>query len=156
MKIILRCGGVVRQGPERELVNDFIQRANGLTSACGFRNVSEEQVDLRREKTRSAETQKLLPRVDGSIRRVILDERGKALTSRDIARYVSQLRDDGISEFQLVIGGADGFEPVDIPPGTQKWSFGVQTWPHKLVRVMAAEQIYRSLSILAQTPYHRD
>jgi 23S rRNA (pseudouridine1915-N3)-methyltransferase len=55
-----------------------------------------------------------------------------------------------------VIGGADGFEPSALPNGAIRWRFGVQTWPHKLVRVMIAEQVYRALSILSGSPYHRD
>lgn len=87
---------------------------------------------------------------------IVMDERGKSLSSRDISKKVSKLRDDGISELIIVIGGADGFEPSAIPNGAEKWSFGNQTWPHKLVRVMLAEQLYRALSILSGSPYHRD
>lgn len=85
-----------------------------------------------------------------------MDERGKALTSRQIAQQLAHWRDNGISEAHFVIGGADGFEPANIPARAVRWSFGTQVWPHKLVRVMLCEQLYRALSILAGTPYHRD
>ena len=156
MRITLRSGGVIRNGPERDLIDDYIKRANGLTRNTGFQSVNEDQIDLKKEKNRRDETQKLLPGLPASTFRVILDERGKSVSSRDIAKHLAKARDDGYTEFEFVIGGADGFEPAAIPAGTIKWSFGIQTWPHKLVRIMLAEQVYRALSILARTPYHRD
>ncbi|MGJ8564212.1 MAG: 23S rRNA (pseudouridine(1915)-N(3))-methyltransferase RlmH [Alphaproteobacteria bacterium] len=156
MKIVLRAGGVIRKGPERDMIDDYMNRANGLVSACGFHSVSEQQVDLRREKTRTSETETLLGTRSAGRHSIILDERGKQPTSRQIARKFDDLRQNGISELVITIGGADGFEPASIPQGTEKWAFGPQTWPHKMVRVMMSEQIYRALSILAGTPYHRD
>lgn len=156
MKITLRAGGVIRSGAERELIDDYLKRANGLTKGCGFHSVSEQQVDLRKEKSRSAETQTLLGSSPPSSTLIIMDERGKSLTSRQMAQKVAKLRDEGLAELVICIGGADGFEPGDIPAGTERWCFGQQTWPHKMVRIMLAEQIYRALSILARTPYHRD
>ena len=135
-------------------------RAQGLARGTGFLSVEEQAVELKGQHDRAAETAKLLSAVTASDELILLDERGKSPTSREIARHFSRLRDDGIPTSYLVIGGADGFEPSvvkDIRPGRiTKWSFGAQTWPHKMVRVMAAEQIYRALSILARTPYHRD
>ncbi len=155
MKLIIRAAGTVRIGPERTLVDDYLKRANGLTSRCGFHSVSEQEIDLRKCKSRSEETQKLFYDHHRSVRYIALDERGENLTSRQIAKTLSVWQMDG-TDICLVIGGADGFEPSDLPNMVHKWSFGSQTWPHKLVRVMAAEQMYRALSILANTPYHRD
>jgi 23S rRNA (pseudouridine1915-N3)-methyltransferase len=160
VKIILRAGGLLRSGPEKSLVDDYMTRAQGLARGTGFLSVEEQAVELKGQHDRAAETAKLLSAVTASDELILLDERGKSPTSREIARHFSRLRDDGIPTSYLVIGGADGFEPSvvkDIRPGRiTKWSFGAQTWPHKMVRVMAAEQIYRALSILARTPYHRD
>ncbi len=156
MKLILRCGGILRAGPERELVDDYLKRANSLAGRCGLHSVTEDQVDLKKCKNRQDETEKLISQSGSSTQIIALDERGKALTSRQIAKSVTRLRNDGCSEIIFLIGGADGFEPSALPAGTIKWSLGTQTWPHKLVRVMIAEQVYRALSILAGTPYHRD
>lgn len=156
MRLHLRAGGVIRKGPERQLVDDYLKRANGLAKACGFHSLTETQIDLRSAKSRAAQTQQLLGGMDPSHKLIVLDERGKSLSSRAIASQLAQWRDEGISEAVFVIGGADGFEPKDIPKGAIKWSFGTQVWPHKLVRVMLSEQLYRALSILARTPYHRD
>jgi 23S rRNA (pseudouridine1915-N3)-methyltransferase len=160
VKLILRAGGVLRSGPEKTLIDDYMARAQGLARGTGFLAVEEQGVELKGQYDRASETRKLLSVVDASDELIILDEHGKSPTSRDIARHFSRLRDDGVGVSYMVIGGADGFEPSVIkemrPGRITKWSFGAQTWPHKMVRVMAAEQIYRALSILAKTPYHRD
>jgi len=159
MKIVLRAGGVMRSGPEREMVDDYITRASGLARATGFISVTEDSVDLRAAKTRRDETLRLLDGVPNTARIIILDERGKTPTSRQIAKHFEAARDDGVAASYLLIGGADGFDPDTLrsaAPQVTRWALGPQTWPHKLVRVMAAEQIYRALSILARTPYHRD
>ena len=156
MKIILRAGGVIRAGPEREMIDDYLRRAQGLARGTGFLSVEEQQVDLRSAKSRATETQMLLGDMPAGAKLVIFDERGKTPTSRQISTQFANWRDDSIRQLVLVIGGADGFEPSSIPAGTTRWAFGPQTWPHKMVRMMAAEQIYRALSILARTPYHRD
>jgi len=101
----------------------------------------------------------LLDNIPNQARIIILDERGKTPKSREIAKHFAALRDDGIAATYFLIGGADGFDPDTLKsaaPHVTRWALGPQTWPHKLVRVMAAEQIYRALSILAGTPYHRD
>lgn len=156
MKIIIRAGGILRSSPERELVDDYIKRANGLTSRCGFHSVAEQAVELKKCKDRSEETQKIVSGLPPATKLIVLDERGKTPTSRQISTQLKSAQDDGIAQFIIAIGGADGFEPSLIPNGSVKWAFGQQTWPHKLVRVMAAEQMYRALSIIAGTPYHRD
>jgi len=160
MRIILRAGGVLRKGPEYELVQDYVTRAQGLARGTGFLGVAEEPIDLKGQHNRASETEKLLSGILPSDELILLDERGKSPTSRDIAGHFDRLKQDGIANCYILIGGADGFDPASVtsarPGRITKWSFGHQTWPHKMVRVMAAEQIYRALSILAGTPYHRD
>lgn len=155
-KIIIRAGGAMRAGPERDMVDDYIKRANLLARQTGFLCVEEQAVDVRNCKTREEETLKLFEPIPNTALCFALDERGKAFASRQMAKTLSQARDDGQSEIYLVIGAADGFEPSAIPSTARKWSLGTQTWPHKLVRIMIAEQTYRALSILGGTPYHRD
>ncbi len=155
MKIVLRASGLMKSGPERDLTDDYIIRAQHLGRGLGIPDITEAAIDTRSAKSRSAETQMILAPYAGA-RLVILDERGKSITSRQMANQMTAWRDSAESAVVFAIGGADGFEPGDIPAGAVKWSFGTQVWPHKLVRVMMAEQIYRSLSIMAGTPYHRD
>lgn len=156
MKLILRAGGAMRAGPEREMVDDYLKRAQFMARGLGFLDVEEHSVELGKCRNRREETEKLTGNLPDGAVFFVLDERGKSLTSRQLSKTLTRLRDDGHSAAVFLIGGADGFEPVALPPSIHKISFGTQTWPHKLVRVMLAEQIYRALSILAGTPYHRD
>lgn len=156
MKIIIRAGGVLRKGPEHDMVQDYMKRAASLARNCGFLGVEIQSVDLSKCKTRAAETQQLLSIATPNNPIVILDERGKDLTSRQISHQFSSWRDNGHGTAHILIGGADGFEPDSLPKGVIAWRFGAQTWPHKLVRVMITEQVYRALSILNGSPYHRD
>ena len=156
MKITVRAAGLIKSGPERELINDYLKRANGIARNLGISNVTESAVDTRKAKSRSDETNIILANSNASDILVVLDERGKALSSRQMAKQISGWRDEGRSQLIIAIGAADGFEQSALPPNAIKWSLGIQTWPHKLVRVMIFEQIYRALSILAGSPYHRD
>ena len=155
MKITLRASGLIKSGPERDLIDDYIARARHLSRSLGITDIAESAVDTRSAKSRAQETAMILSSYEHA-RIIILDENGKGLTSRQIARKIQTWRDDGDKHIVFAIGGADGFEPSALPASVTQWSFGAQVWPHKLVRVMLAEQIYRALSILSGTPYHRD
>jgi 23S rRNA (pseudouridine1915-N3)-methyltransferase len=156
MKITIRAAGLIKSGPERELIDDYVKRAKLLGRGLGISDISESAVDIRGAKSRLIETQTILSTTAPSDILIILDERGQDLSSRDIAKKIDQWRNMGGANVTIAIGGADGFEPAALPQGVQKWRLGRQTWPHKMVRVMIAEQVYRALSILARTPYHRD
>jgi len=111
VKLILRAGGILRNGPEKTLVDDYITRAQGLARSTGFLSVEEQGVELKGQYDRAAETTKLLSTINASDELILLDERGKSPTSRDIAAHFLHLRDDGVPASYIVIGGADGFEP---------------------------------------------
>lgn len=156
MKLIIRAAGLIKSGPERDMLDDYLRRARGLSRNFGITTIDESAIDLRGAKSRSDETQSILSIAGPNSVVVIMDERGKSLTSRQIAAQIMRWREAGHSEVIFAIGGADGFEPSALPAAHVNWRFGQQVWPHKLLRVMLAEQIYRALSILAKTPYHRD
>ena len=156
MKITIRAASLIKAGPERDMIDDYLRRAGGIARNLGIQSVTESAVDIRSAKSRTDETNAILSTLSPGDVLVVLDERGKAITSRQIAGQVARWRDDGNRHLMIAIGGADGFEPSALPAGVIKWSFGSQTWPHKLVRVMITEQIYRALSILSGSPYHRD
>ena len=87
---------------------------------------------------------------------VALDERGKTLSSTDFAKKLETWRDDGKREVRFLIGAADGHVEEQRRSADLLLSFGAATWPHLLVRAMLAEQLFRSTSILANHPYHRE
>ena len=78
------------------------------------------------------------------------------MTSRDFAARLAALRDDGVRHLAFAIGGADGLDATVAAAAIQTLSFGPQTWPHALARLMLAEQVYRATTILAGQPYHRE
>jgi 23S rRNA (pseudouridine1915-N3)-methyltransferase len=87
---------------------------------------------------------------------VMLDERGRTLSSSAFAALLGGWRDDGVRETRFLIGAADGHAAGDRGTADLLMSFGAATWPHLLVRAMLAEQLYRATAILANHPYHRD
>lgn len=87
---------------------------------------------------------------------VLLDERGQALTSTELAKKLEQWRDGGKREARFEIGEAEGHGDAERSNADLMLSFGPATWPHLLVRAMLAEQLFRATSILAGHPYHRE
>ena len=87
---------------------------------------------------------------------VLLDEKGDALSSTDLAKKLEQWRDRGTREARFIIGAADGHPASERASADLLISFGPATWPHLLVRAMLAEQLFRATSILANHPYHRE
>jgi 23S rRNA (pseudouridine1915-N3)-methyltransferase len=142
----------MKDGPERELVDDYLARAQKTGKQLGYRGVEEVELNA---STKDDEGQRLLARHGQGIL-LRLDERGEAWTSQDLSKRLARWRDAGEDAASFVIGGADGTSPAISAAARHTICFGVQTWPHKLVRVMIAEQIYRALSIEAGSPYHRE
>ena len=89
------------------------------------------------------------------LRTVLLDEKGRDLSSEALASQLEQWRDGGIRECRFVIGAADGHSEDERQAADMLLSFGKATWPHLLVRAMLLEQLFRATSILAGHPYHR-
>lgn len=89
------------------------------------------------------------------VRTVLLDEKGKQLSSEDFARVLGDWRDGGIRETRFVLGAADGHSQVERDAADLLFAFGKATWPHLLARAMLLEQLFRATSILAGHPYHR-
>lgn len=142
----------MKDGPERELVDDYLGRAQKNGKALGYRAV--EEVELT-SSSKDDEGQRLLAKHGKGIL-IRLDERGEAWTSQDLSKRLARWRDAGEEAVSFVIGGADGTSPALAAAARHTISFGVQTWPHRLVRVLIAEQVYRALSIEAGSPYHRE
>ena len=156
MRAEIRAVGRVKPGPERTLVDDYLTRATALGRGLGAGPVTEREFDPRHFKDKQAETAALIEGLGAGALIVALDETGKALTSSQFSALLQRSLDDGVREAVFLIGGADGHARELLPAGAQRVAFGPATWPHKLVRVMLAEQIYRALSLMAGTPYHRE
>ncbi|HEY1751459.1 MAG TPA: 23S rRNA (pseudouridine(1915)-N(3))-methyltransferase RlmH [Caulobacteraceae bacterium] len=154
MRISLICVGRLGRAPEASLALDYAARAGAGGRALGLAPVDVVEVEARKP-GKAAEAEAILARA-ADARLVACDERGPARASRDFAAHLAALRDDGVRHLAFVIGGADGLDPALLKAAAETLSFGPQTWPHALARVMLAEQVYRAVSILAGAPYHRD
>jgi 23S rRNA (pseudouridine1915-N3)-methyltransferase len=152
LRIRILCVGRLKDGPERELVDDYIARARKTGASMGYRAVEEVEIEAGGGKEKEAE-RILAKRGKGKL--VRLDERGQPWTSIDLGKRLQTWRDAG-DDADFVIGGADGLAASLTSQTNLALGFGPQTWPHKLVRVMLAEQVYRALSIEAGSPYHRE
>ncbi|WDR04727.1 23S rRNA (pseudouridine(1915)-N(3))-methyltransferase RlmH [Devosia rhodophyticola] len=158
MKISVAAVGRMKAGPERELVDRYLSRAMASGRPLGLTGF--DVIELTESRASSAASRKneeaknlrtALP--DGIV--VALDERGKSLGSPDFSNLVARWRDDGRAHASFVIGGADGLAPDFVKAADLTLSFSPLTWPHQLVRIMLAEQLYRTTTILSGHPYHR-
>lgn len=85
---------------------------------------------------------------------VALEVGGRAMSTAELARWLAARKQDG-RDLALLVGGPDGLDPEFSARAELRWSLSPLTWPHGLVRVMVAEQLYRAHSLLAGHPYHR-
>ena len=105
--------------------------------------------------TELPETGGRIPDALTPVRTVLLDEKGKQLSSEEFASTLGAWRDGGIRETRFVLGAADGHAPQEREAADLLFAFGKATWPHLLARAMLLEQLFRATSILAGHPYHR-
>ena len=158
MRISIHAVGRMKQGPERELVARYLERAAATGRPLGFTGFDVvELVESRASsaQARKAEEARALSAGIGEALRVTLDERGKSITSEALAHMIGSWRDNGKPGVAFVIGGADGLEQGFSTSAALTLSFSLLTWPHQLVRIMLAEQLYRVTTILSGHPYHR-
>lgn len=155
MRLHIVAVGRLRSGPEAELVADYCQRAERSGRPLGISSVSVSEVDERKGGTKAGEAALLERALPTGAAVVALDERGKLLTSPAFADRIAGWRDTGTRDLAFLVGGADGLDPALVARADLALSFGKMVWPHMLARVMLAEQIYRAVSILAGSPYHR-
>ena len=147
--------GRLRTGPERDLIADYTQRFDRTGRALGLGPLVEHEVEDKKNAGMGAEAELLARAVPAGAVLVTLDERGKLLTSPEFAAQLGRWRDAGRQDVAFVIGGADGIDPTLRSKADFSISFGQMVWPHMLVRVMLAEQLYRAANILSGGPYHR-
>ena len=105
-------------------------------------------------RAKAAEEKRLLERV-GEDYLVALDERGKSLTTLQLAKWLGERQQDG-RDLTFVIGGPEGLGPAILVKAAMRWSLSQLTFPHAMVRVILAEQLYRAHSVLQNHPYHRE
>lgn len=138
MRLHVIARGKIGRSPEAELVDRYAKRI-----AWPFRL------------TELADTGGTIPPPLSPHRDVLLDERGRQITSGEFAALLGRWRDDGVREARFLIGAADGHGAAARGKADMLLAFGAMTWPHMMARVMLTEQLWRATSILAGHPYHR-
>jgi 23S rRNA (pseudouridine1915-N3)-methyltransferase len=155
MRVHLIAVGRLRAGPERDLVNDYFLRFDRTGRPLGLGPVVEHEVEDKKNLGMAAEADLLARAVPAGAVLVTLDERGKLMSSPEFAAMLARWRDGGRQDVAFVVGGADGIDPSLRAKADASVSLGAMVWPHMLVRVMIAEQLYRAATILGGGPYHR-
>jgi 23S rRNA (pseudouridine1915-N3)-methyltransferase len=140
----------------REAYEDYITRL-GSTLKVSLQEIEPGPRSAGRppRKAMEVEGQKLLTAVRKEEYVVALDEHGAEMTTRELAAWLQARMQDG-RDLAFLVGGPDGFVPEVLARSDFKWSLSRLTFPHALVRVVLAEQLYRAQAVSATHPYHRD
>ncbi len=155
MRIAILAIGRLGRAPEAALARDYADRATAAGRSLGLGPV--EIVETESKKPgRAGEAEALKALLAPGDHLIACDEHARPATSRDFAQGIARIRDRGERRLVFAIGGADGLDASLLERADQTLAFGPQTWPHALVRAMLAEQVYRAVTILAGSPYHRD
>ena len=155
MRVHLCAVGRLRSGPERALIDDYVTRFDRTGRALALGPFVEHEVEDKKGGGMEAEAELLSRAIPSGALLVTLDERGRLLSSPEFADHLAKWRDVGRQDVAFVIGGADGIAPALRARADFSISFGKMVWPHMMVRVMLAEQLYRASAILSGAPYHR-
>lgn len=155
MRLHICAVGRLRAGPEKSLIDDYLTRFDRSGRALGLGPARVVEVEDKKNGGMAAEAALLRKALPKGAVICTLDERGKVISSPDFADKLAGLRDTGRQDLALIIGGADGIDPGLRAEADFSISFGKMVWPHMMVRVMLAEQIYRAATILGGSPYHR-
>lgn len=160
MKIHVQAVGRMKAGPEKELADRYFERFAKAGAALGFDfagvgEIAESRASTARER-RADEAARLAAQRPAGSALVLLDERGRNIASRDFAGRLAAFRDAGCKNLAIVVGGPDGVAEEMRAEADLVLSFGALTWPHQMVRIMLAEQLYRAATIISGHPYHRD
>lgn len=159
MRLEIHAVGRLKSGPERELAERYLDRLAKAGPQIGleFGGVTEHAESRAKSSAlrRREEAEKLTAQFGASAAIIVLDETGKNTGSESFAGKLGRMRDDGRAGATFVIGGPDGLDETLGGKADLVISFGAMTWPHQLVRVLLAEQLYRAVTILSGHPYHR-
>lgn len=159
MRLEIHAVGRLKAGPERELAGRYLDRLarTGPQIGLEFGGVTEHAESRAKNPAQRLreEAEKLSGLLGPGAAVVVLDEGGRNIGSEDFARTLGRMRDDGRPAVSFVIGGPDGLDATLRGRADLVASFGAMTWPHQIVRLLLAEQLYRATTILSGHPYHR-
>lgn len=150
--IISSIGKLKKNTPEYELINTYLKRTKWNVEIKEY----EEKKALSGQALKNAEAELLLSAIPPKAKVIALDEHGQTLSSRELSNTIKTWQTNGTDTIAFLIGGSDGHGEKVKKQADLTLSFGRMTLPHFLMRVVLAEQIYRTKTILDGHPYHRD
>lgn len=140
----------------REPFDDYLTRLNpGLKVSLTEIEPGARAAGRPPSKAIATEGQRILTALRDNEYVVALDEHGTEMTTRELASWLAKRLQDGV-DLAFLIGGPDGLAADVLERSDFKWSLSRLTFPHALVRVVLAEQLYRAHGVLSNHPYHRD
>lgn len=158
MRLTIAAVGRMKSGPERDLLDRYVDRTVKQGRPLGITRLdlreTTESRSPRADDRRAEEAAALLDGLGERTCVVALDERGRTLDSAAFATFLGDRIAEG-RDVAVLIGGADGHGEAVRSRADLTLAFGAMTWPHQIVRILAAEQLYRATTILAGHPYHR-
>lgn len=150
--------GRLKAGPERELYTRYAERVAAMRQ-LGLDGLELKEIDESKARSpaerRTREGEALLALLPAEAALAVFDERGKPASSLDFSAFIARERDAGRKALWFAVGGAEGLDGAVRARAQTVFSFGAMTLPHQFVRILAAEQIYRAMTILSGHPYHR-
>jgi len=159
MRVSIVAVGRQKRGPEQELFEIYRGRTLAQGRALGISEVALRELPESGAQTsalrREDEARRILGQIDDRAVVVALDEHGREFTSEGFAQALQSWIETGAPEVAFLLGGPDGHGEAVMSRARFIVALGRMTWPHGLARVLLAEQLYRSVTILLNHPYHR-
>ena len=159
MRLQVLAIGRLKAGPEKTLAGDYQTRIEGLGRKAGISKLSITEFAESQSQTANQRQDEEARLLAGALApkalTLVLDERGKTMTSEAFSQFLQRHLDRGTQDLAFLIGGPDGHSAKTRKTAGQLLSLGEMTWPHRLARVMLFEQIYRAVTIMVNHPYHR-
>ena len=159
MKLKVISIGQLKNNPILEIQRDYESRILNLSKSVGIKSLEIKELPISKKssiKERQKEEAKIIFQyIKQDNFNIFLDGKGENINSVDISQIISKSSFDG-KDLVFFIGGPDGFDEKIIKVANKIISFGRVTWPHKLIRIMLLEQLYRGITILNNHPYHRN
>lgn len=152
MKINLICVGKIKEPYLRDAVNEYIKR---LKPWCILNVIEINEGNFNKSdiEIKEIEGKQIKTKIKGYVIATAID--GVQKNSLEFAREIEKLQISGKNEISIIIGGSTGLSEEILEDADEKISFSKMTFPHQLFRVMMLEQIYRALSILNNSAYHK-
>lgn len=159
MNIDIICVGKIKEKYLCDAINEYSKRLSRYCKLsiieCKDEKTPDGESDALDEKIKITEGERILKSIDDNAFIIVLDLKGKELSSPDFAKHISKIGIDGISKIQFIIGGSLGLSDNVRTKANLLLKFSEMTFPHQLMRVILLEQIYRAYRIINNEPYHK-